>query len=135
MLPRVLTTPTDLGEEVQGVQRGEPDLAARTLRSQAQTIRAVIARRARLHVAGHLWSPHLAQSLQTAITTVHPDVEASLGDLRDLCQAHAHRLELPLLLPSQRSGICGIPARRPSSSASGRSFKPKGRGAPTLFSS
>ena len=91
-MPRVLTTPTDLGEEVEGVQRGEPDLAARTLRSQAHTIRAVIARRARLHVAGHLWSPHLAQSLQTAITSVHPDVEArvGLGDLRDLCQAHAH---------------------------------------------
>ena len=86
-LPSMLTSPTDLEVELQAVNKGEPALAAKILRSRLLTIVAVVERRSLDLSLGTLWTPHLVKSICAATHKVHGSVreKVDLKDLDDLC--------------------------------------------------
>ena len=86
-LPSMLTSPTDLEVELQAVNKGEPALAAKILRSRLLTIVAVVERRSLDLSLGTLWTPHLVKSICAATRKVHGSVreKVDLKDLDDLC--------------------------------------------------
>jgi hypothetical protein len=73
--------------ELQAVNKGEPALAAKILRSRLLTIVAVVERRSLDLSLGTLWTPHLVKSICAATHKVHGSVreKVDLKDLDDLC--------------------------------------------------